>query len=459
MMLEVAVEVIRGKSEQWVYYFSEEQPIMIGRETYCNIVLREKSVSPHHCTLQFLFHHFDVRDNDSKTGTFVIQTNEDFGYTFPLRVEKKNSVSLKNGDTILLGRDCELRVHLIRNHARHRCEVCGQEFLNEDPEASICESCLGDHSKMVEYLVQRMDRIRGVHTRPAFPGYETIGFLGAGATGEAWVLADAKDGSQVVCKNMTRVSMLSAAKREQFQLEVRLTAQLSHPNVIRMIGSGELERVPYHLTEFCCTGSISSFVQRKRQAEGGRLERTTATHILLQLLDALDYLHSARIALPKENGEMATTQGIVHRDVNPKNIFLMDETEYPLIKLADFGYAKAREPADQPRSSGNLEFAGTLDFMPRLRTDGVRYDESEVDVWSAAATYYSMLTGHPPKHTSEGRCTALASRTGSARPIREWDPDLPIRLAEAIDFALEETGDRLNIHSARELKALIEGAL
>jgi serine/threonine protein kinase len=105
------------------------------------------------------------------------------------------------------------------------------------------------------------------------------------------------------------------------------------------------------------------------------------------------------------------------------------------------------------------ERAGTWDFTPRMQINDYRYAKPDVDIWSTAATYYYLLTGSPPKDTlgaPNPLCVALST---GATPIRRRNPDIPQRLAEVIDFALQETEDKSNVCSATEFRRMIEAAL
>lgn len=459
MSVEVVVEVVQGTSDQMEYRYDQSETIIIGRQPDCKITLQEMTVSRYHCLLELAPPHMLLQDFGSKNGTYRIREGESVVPSLFSKLRECEVVSLASGDTVCVGKDCALRFRLEEDTTRHRCDICNQTFVSDNPQAHICATCIGNRPAVMETLLDELEPIHRLGEGPSIPGYETIRMLGAGATGEAWLLSDLKDGKPVVCKQLSRIAMLSGKKRDRFLREAGVVSQLSHPNVIRQFGSGESGRVPYLLTEYCPGGSIADFVQRKRLLQGRRLELPMATHILMQLLDALTYVHTARVTSELSDGAVRTVQGVVHRDISPKNIFLMDETDRPVIKLADFGFAKAFETAGLTRYTTNGEKRGTWDFIPRIQINDFRYSKPDVDVWAAAATYYSMLTGYPPKNTVGVKNAVHVALHSAAVPIRNRNHDLPPRLAEVIDFALQENEDQLNVRSALELKRMIEGAL
>ncbi len=459
MSAEVVLEVVQGTSKQREYRYDQSETIIVGRQPDCKIALQEMTVSRYHCLLELAPPLMLLQDFGSQNGTYLIHKGESAVPSLLSKVRERDIVPLRDGDTVYLGLDCALRVCLVQEETQRRCEICNALFVSENPEEFFCESCKKNRAAITKSLLDKLEPLCSIRTGPNIHGYTTEKMLGEGASGEAWLLIDDKNGEPVVCKRLSRLSMLSEKKRRRFLREVSVVSQLSHPNVIHQIGSGELERVPYLLTEYCPGGSLSDYARRKRLTQGRRLEVPTATHILFQLLDALAYVHTAQVTSELSDGTVRTVQGIVHRDINPTNIFLMDETDFPTIRLADFGFAKAFETAGLTRYTVNQEKMGTWDFIPRIQINDYRYSKPDVDVWAAAATYYSMLTGYPPKNTIGVNNAVYVALHSAATPIRKRNPDLPPRLAEAIDFALEEKEDRLNVQSALAFKQLIGGAI
>jgi serine/threonine-protein kinase len=263
-------------------------------------------------------------------------------------------------------------------------------------------------------------------------------------------------------------AVINSQDRIRFTRGAALAAQLNHPNIVRQISSGIHRSTHYIVCELCAGGNIYELMQRLRHP----LSVKTATHIILQVLDALDYAHNAK--LTRADGIVKT--GLVHRDISPSNILLADNSAEPLVQISDFGISRLYEDSGLmttdyqmyditglgtarhlPDPTGTRDLAGTPNFTSAAQIRHFRDAKPEVDVWAAAATYYFMLTGVPPKDLSYGDKWELAL-IEKAVPILERNPELPAKLAAVIDAALVEEPE-VGCKSAEELKRRIEAAL
>lgn len=100
-----------------------------------------------------------------------------------------------------------------------------------------------------------------------------------------------------------------------------------------------------------------------------------ASQIIKQLLEVVSYLHEV---------------GIMHRDIKPENILLDDNSDIPLIKLADFGLSKLATPKDIQKLA-----CGTLGYVaPEVLTQ--KGYNNKVDIWSVGIVTFLMLAGRLP---------------------------------------------------------------
>jgi len=459
MSVEVVVEVFKGTSVQAEYRYDKSESIIIGRQPDCGIVLQEMTVSRYHCLLELAPPNMLLLDFGSRNGTYLLHKGDTAAPSDQKRIGKNDSVLLEDGDTVYIGKDCALRLRVLEDKTRHHCQICGNEFVDANTDVDICKSCMQNKMVVMDYLLRKVEPVRRRNEGPNLEGYQNIRLLGMGTIGEAWLLADRKSGVQIVCKRLIQTAQFSERTKNRFLREACVGAQLSHPNVIRQLGSAELGQTLYILMEYCPGGSVDDYMRRNRILQGRKMELPMATHIILQALEGLSYVHTAQIESTLASGEIQTVQGVVHRDIKPGNLFLMDHSERPEVKLADFGFAKAFETAGLTRYTGPKDKGGTWDFIPRMQINDFRYAKPEVDVWAMAATYYCMLTGWPPKETMNAENPISVALENNATPIRKRNPEIPKRLAEAIDFALEEPEGRMNVQSAVELKNMIEAAV
>ena len=286
----------------------------------------------------------------------------------------------------------------------------------------------------------------GKQERPVGPspveGFDKIALLGKGGMGEVWKVRENKTGKLYALKTMLPQIAGDKKARDMFLREAKLTEFLDHENVVRTYKTGFSNNVYYILMDICEGGSVDDLMKRY----GGKLSLNLATFIILQALEGLEYVHNVPVQAEivkrglfgGRREKLMDAKGLVHRDFKPGNIFLMDKSDHPVAKVADFGMAKAFQAAGFTTMSSEDMVKGTVPFMPRQQALDCRFAKPEVDVWAAAASYYYMLTGQFPKNFRQGVNMWQILVTESATPIRQRDPSVPERLAQVIDRALVE---------------------
>lgn len=286
----------------------------------------------------------------------------------------------------------------------------------------------------------------GKQERPVGPspveGFDKIALLGKGGMGEVWKVRENKTGKLYALKTMLPQIAGDKKARDMFLREAKLTEFLDHENVVRTYKTGFSNNVYYILMDICEGGSVDDLMKRY----GGKLPLNLATFIILQALEGLEYVHNVPVQAEivkrglfgGRREKLMDAKGLVHRDFKPGNIFLMDKSDHPVAKVADFGMAKAFQAAGFTTMSSEGMVKGTVPFMPRQQALDCRFAKPEVDVWAAAASYYYMLTGQFPKNFRQGVNMWQILVTESATPIRQRDPSVPERLAQVIDRALVE---------------------
>jgi serine/threonine-protein kinase len=149
---------------------------------------------------------------------------------------------------------------------------------------------------------------------------------------------------------------------------------------------------------------------------------------------------------------------VVHRDLNPNNIFLSGSGSSPVAKIGDYGLAKAFDLAGLSGYTRTGEAMGKPLFMPRQQVVNFKYASPEVDVWAMAASLYAMLTGQPPRDFPPRKDPWKVVLSTDAVPILERDVPIPRGLAAVIDEALVDYPD-IKFKSAAEFKRALESAL
>ncbi|HEX3878849.1 MAG TPA: serine/threonine-protein kinase [Bryobacteraceae bacterium] len=292
--------------------------------------------------------------------------------------------------------------------------------------------------------------------------YELEGELGRGGMGAVFRVRDRRAGTERALKIVLPESAQRPLVRTFFAREMQNALALDHPHIVKSFAAGVSSETPYLLMEYCSGGSVDMLMTKM----GRPVPLDQAVTITLEVLDALEYAHTAEIREVKlSDGTTATAHGLVHRDIKPQNIFLAEAAGRTTAKLGDYGLSKAYELAGlSGLTTRGVGVRGTLPFMPRKQLGNPLGAGPEVDIWAVAATLYAMLTGETPRDF-----TAKADVSPDAYPyyivqetlpvpIRFREPGVPARIAELLDRALNDEDD-LAFQTASQFRQELQAAL
>jgi serine/threonine protein kinase len=225
-----------------------------------------------------------------------------------------------------------------------------------------------------------------------------------------------------------------AAKRALFLREVETMLHLQHPNLLSAFEVGEAGPGFFISMPFCEWGSISSY----QLQYGGKLPSNVAVEMLRQFLSGLAFAHA---------------RGFVHRDLKPDNVLVSSEGN-GTIKIADFGLAKSFEKAGLSGMTVTGSAAGTPLFMPREQLVNFKRVKPASDVWSAAATFYHMVTGAFPRELEDGVDPIAWVLRAPIVPLAQRAPELPPAIVALVDRALDPDPERRPADAGAFLRAL-----
>jgi serine/threonine-protein kinase len=201
---------------------------------------------------------------------------------------------------------------------------------------------------------------------------------------------------------------------ERFRREARSVAQLSHPNIVTVIDRGEDEGRQYIVFE-CVEGeNLKQLVQRT-----GPLPVREALLLALQMARALSFAH---------------TRGLVHRDVKPQNVLLNAEGQ---AKMTDFGIAREVDVQGVTITGTVL---GTSEYIAPEQARGQQVD-AQTDVYSLGVVLYELLTGSVPYDGDNFVTVALRHVNEPVPNVLELRPEVPARLAMAVERAMAKNPD------------------
>ena len=347
------------------FEFDGQRRVVIGRSKHCDIEVFDERVSRQHCTITFDGEKAHVKDLGSTHGTLL--------NGFPVGL-----AMLESGDSLTLA-DTRIRFALGQMEGTVKLPRAGCEFTTESGRP-----------------------LRRPALRIAIPDIELLGVLGEGGTSAVFKGRDAT-GNLVAVKVLRVFSAPDPDDRERFLREGETAAALDHPNIVRVLGHGEVASSALYIIMELVHGETV----RARLARTGALPVQLALHITRQIASALDYAR-----------RMAT----VHRDVKPENIIVTDDG---IAKLVDFGLAKSVALSGRSGVTRVGDVLGTLAYMSPEQIESSVTADHRSDIYSLGATLYHMVAGQTPFEASGDFDYMRKIQSEEPRDLRQLRPDVP----------------------------------
>jgi hypothetical protein len=242
--------------------------------------------------------------------------------------------------------------------------------------------------------------------------------LGAGSMAVVFLASDLKHRRSVAVKVM-RPEIAGIAGADRFLREIELAAQLTHPHILPLHDSGNVDGILYYVMPFVEGESL-----RQRLWREPRLSGSEAVRIACEVAAALDYAHR---------------RGVVHRDIKPENILLHDGSAL----VADFGIGKAVSGTLAMDLTATGMVIGTPSYMSPEQAVGDRALDGRSDLYSLGCVVYEMFVGAPPFKGASAQATIALRFTSTAPRLDAVTPDVTAPFADAVATALaREPTDR-----------------
>jgi serine/threonine protein kinase/tetratricopeptide (TPR) repeat protein len=293
----------------------------------------------------------------------------------------------------------------------------------------------GEHPAVEEYVAKHpalaerirnvlsaaamMEQTRAFDSAPAGEGpgtiigrYKLLERIGEGGFGVVYMAEQQQPVRRKVALKVVKPGMDSRQVLARFEAERQALAIMDHPNIAKVFDAGAADTGrPYFVMELVKGEPITEFCDRNQLPPRERLE------LFSQVCRAVQHAHQ---------------KGIIHRDIKPTNVLVGMHDTTPVVKVIDFGVAKAlgQELTDKTLFTGFAQFLGTPLYMsPEQAGQSVVDVDTRSDIYSLGVLLYELLTGTTPFDKERFK---KAAQDEIYRIIREEEPPKPsTRLSES----------------------------
>ena len=267
--------------------------------------------------------------------------------------------------------------------------------------------------------------------------YELVELIGSGGMAVVYKAMCHRLNRYVAVKIMRPELAKNEKFRRRFQTESQAIAKLSHPNIVGVYDVSRTDHIEYIVMELIDGITLKQYLQ-----DHGPIDAAQAVDFSLQIARALSHAHG---------------KGIVHRDIKPQNILVVDNG---VVKVADFGIANLQSEVPDVEN----EAIGSVHYISPEQARGLPVD-GRSDIYSLGIVMYEMLSGKLPFDGDDDRTVALKHLSAVPTPLREIAPSVPEALEKivmkAMNASLDEryqTADAL-VADLEALQKTINGSL
>ena len=210
----------------------------------------------------------------------------------------------------------------------------------------------------------------------------------------------------------------------RFKNESKAISLLNHPNIVKVYDVSVNDQLQYIVMEYVDGMTLREYLNER----GGKLTSWETVHFISQILKALEHAHA---------------NGVVHRDIKPQNIMLLDNGQ---LRMMDFGIARISRAENQLLSGKTM---GSVHYISPEQAKGDETDCTS-DIYSVGVMMYEMLSGQLPFDAEDAVEVAIKQISDQPKSLHEIAPQVPAALVEITEKAMAKLPQN-RYASAREM--------
>ena len=231
-------------------------------------------------------------------------------------------------------------------------------------------------------------------------------------------------GTVVAVKVLRQEYMHDPDLVRRFKNESKAISLLNHPNIVKVYDVSVNDDLQYIVMEYVDGMTLREYLNQR----GGRLTNRETVHFISQILKALEHAHA---------------NGVVHRDIKPQNIMLLDNGQ---LRMMDFGIARISRAENQLLSGKAM---GSVHYISPEQAKGDETDCTS-DIYSVGVMMYEMLSGQLPFDAEDAVEVAIKQISDQPKSLHEIAPQVPAALVEITEKAMAKLPQN-RYASAREM--------
>ena len=235
--------------------------------------------------------------------------------------------------------------------------------------------------------------------------------VGVGGMSVVYKAYDNVDDRIVAIKILKDEFLNNEEFKRRFKNESKAIALLSHPNIVKVYDVNFGEKLQYIVMEYIAGITLKEYINKQ-----GAITWNDALFFMTQILRAVQHAHD---------------KGIVHRDIKPQNIILLQNGN---IKVTDFGIARFSRSDTRTLTEQAI---GSVHYIAPEQAKG-EYTDEKADIYSLGVVLYEMLAGNVPFEADSAVSVALMQLQADAKKLTDINPDIPLGLEQICIHAMQK---------------------